>query len=335
MSLFAPILVTGSSGFIGSHVVQRLLDQGLSVRGFQRSALSSEDPIANHPRYEFCGGDILDQDAVDRAVAGCRSVIHLAAYAKNWSRDPQDFFRFNVEGTRHVMEAAKRHRIERIVHASSIVTFGPTMPGIVGNEELRRCTQHYFTEYEETKAIAEREVIAMANDGLPAVVVNPTRVYGPGKLTEGNALTKMFLQHARGQQPILLNHGINVGNYVHVDDLADGILAALQRGRIGERYILGGENVSLAELLRIVEMFCDQKHFQINFSPRIALAYAQFQKWLAEWLGIYPQITPGWVRTFLVNWVFESKKAERELGYTSRPLKQGIQQTMAWLKHHP
>jgi nucleoside-diphosphate-sugar epimerase len=192
-------------------------------------------------------------------------------------------------------------------------------------------TQRYYTEYEETKTIAEKEALQYAASGFPVVIVNPTRVYGPGKLTEGNSVSLMIDMYDRGKVPVLLNGGNDVGNYVLVDDLVRGHILAMEKGRIGERYILGGENASLKQIFAMVDEVSGKKHFQMNLPPRIAFLYSGFEKKKAEWLGIYPQITPGWVETFLQDWVYSTAKAERELGYTIVPLKEGIRMTYEWL----
>ncbi|MCX6145414.1 MAG: NAD-dependent epimerase/dehydratase family protein [Ignavibacteriales bacterium] len=206
-----------------------------------------------------------------------------------------------------------------------------TNPGVVGTESMPRITQRYFTEYEETKTIAEREVLQFAAKGFPVVIVNPTRVYGPGKLTEGNSVSLMIDMYDRGKVPVLLNGGKDIGNYVLVDDLVRGHILAMEKGKIGERYILGGENASLRQLFQLVDEVSGKKHFQMNLPPKLAYLYSGIEKKKAEWLGLYPQITPGWVETFLQHWVYSPEKAERELGYTITPLKEGVRITYEWL----
>lgn len=273
----------------------------------------------------------MNLDSLVQGMKGCTHVFHLAAYAKNWSRDKNIFYRHNIDGMRNVFEAARRNNIQRIVWTSTIVTFGPTHKGVIGDETMPRITQKYFTEYEETKSIAEREALKMAAEGFPVVIVNPTRVYGPGKMTEGNSVSLMIDQYDRGQLPILLNHGTDIGNYAFVDDLVRGHVLAMERGHIGERYILGGENASLKQFYELVDEASGKKHSQINLSPRVAMAYGAAWRFAAEHFGIYPQITPGWVETFLQDWAYSCAKAERELGYTFTPLKEGIRLTYHWL----
>jgi nucleoside-diphosphate-sugar epimerase len=196
---------------------------------------------------------------------------------------------------------------------------------------MKRITPHFLTEYEESKSAAEREALDWVARGGPAVIVNPTRVYGPGKRTEGNSVTLMIDQYQRGRLPVLLNGGVNVGNYAFVDDLVRGYVLAMEKGRVGERYILGGENVSLQGLFALVDEVTGRRHRQMRFPAGAALGFARFERWKAEWLGVYPQITPGWVETFLADWAYSCAKAERELGYTITPLKEGIRATCEWL----
>jgi nucleoside-diphosphate-sugar epimerase len=323
------VFVTGSTGFIGTKLVNELVKRGNTVHALTRGT-SNKDGLS-HERIRLVTGDIQDRSSLQKGMEGCNQVFHLAAYAKNWSKDPSVFFKQNVGGMHNVFEAAKSVGVERLVFTSTIVTFGPTPPGVVGNEEMPRITQKYYTEYEETKSMAEKEALAYAAGGFPVVIVNPTRVYGPGKLTEGNSVSLMIDMYDRGKVPVLLNGGNDIGNYVLVDDLVRGHILAMEKGRIGERYILGGENASLKQLYRIVDEISGKKHFQMNLPPSIAYVYAGFEKKKAEWLGMYPQITPGWVETFLQNWVYSTAKAERELGYTIVPLKEGVRMTYEWL----
>jgi nucleoside-diphosphate-sugar epimerase len=323
------VFVTGSTGFIGTKLVNELVNRGNSVHALTRGT-SNKDGLS-HERIKLVTGDIQDRKSLEKGMEGCNQVYHLAAYAKNWSRDPSVFFKQNVEGMRNVFAAAKSVGVERVVFTSTIVAFGPTAPGVVGNEDMPRITQRYYTEYEETKSIAEKEALKEAANSFPVVIVNPTRVYGPGKLTEGNSVSLMIDMYDRGKMPVLLNHGNDVGNYVLVDDLVRGHILAMEKGKTGERYILGGENASLKDIFRLVDEVSGKKHFQTSLPPRIAYLFAGFEKKKAEWLGIYPQITPGWVETFLQDWVYSTAKAERELGYTIVPLREGIRMTYEWL----
>ena len=323
------VFVTGSTGFIGTKLVQELVERGFIVHALTRGT-SNKDGLS-HECINLVTGDILDRSSLQRGMEGCSQVYHLAAYAKNWAPDPREFYKQNVEGMHNVFSAATSVGVSRVVFTSTIVTFGPTPPGVVGNEEMARITPRYYTEYEETKAIAEQEALRMAAEGFPVVIVNPSRVYGPGKLTEGNSVSLMIDMYDRGKVPVLLRGGVNIGNYVLVDDLVKGHILAMEKGRIGERYILGGENSSLKHFHELVDEVSGKKHFQMNLPQSLAYAYAWTEKKKAELLGIYPQITPGWVETFLQDWAYSPAKAQRELGLPVTPLKEGIRMTYEWI----
>lgn len=321
--------VTGATGFVGSRLVVELVRRGDAVRALVRPTSRREG--LEGVQIATIEGDIGDQGSLHRGMEGCSGVFHLAAYARNWARDPRTFFDLNVGGTRNVLDAARTAGVARVVLTSTMVTFGPTPPGVVGDESMPRSTPRFFTEYEESKTTAEREALALAANGLPVVIVNPTRVYGPGRFTEANSVTIMIDMYDRGRFPVLLAGGVNVGNYALVDDLVRGHILAMEKGRVGERYILGGENVSLSGLFDLVDEVTGRRHLRFDLPARLAMAYSVLEKRKAEWLGLYPRITPGWVETFLRDWAYSSAKAQREIGYTVTPLKEGIRLTCEWL----
>ncbi|MFO0902467.1 MAG: NAD-dependent epimerase/dehydratase family protein [Pirellulales bacterium] len=333
------VLVTGATGFIGSLLVRKLVAQGARVRALTRRGPGKAPPgftdlegnASGAGSVEWVAGDILDADSVIRAAQGCRRIFHLAAYAKNWAPRRETFFEYNVGGLRNMLDAARRANVERMVWTSTIVTFGTTRRDEVADESRPRPPLAPLTDYEASKVEAEQAAFDAVRDGLPLVIVNPGRVYGPGHLTEGNSLAQLIDEYDRGKFPILLNAGVNVGNYVLVDDVVDGHLLAMQHGRIGERYILGGENATLKKFLRTIDQVTGRRHFQIPIFRPGALAFSYLQLKRAEWFGVYPTITPGWVRTFLADWGFSSAKAERELGYRPAGLRDGLERTMRWL----
>ncbi len=323
------IFVTGGTGFIGTKLVNALVAKGHTVRCLTRSTSNTEG--LSHERISFIPGSLFDPDSLKRGMEGCTQVYHLAAYAKNWAKDPREFFRQNVDGMQNVFDAARASGVERVVFTSTIVTMGPSHPGDIRDESMPRITYRYYTEYEESKVVAEQKAIEQAKAGFPVVIVNPARVYGPGKLTEGNSVSLMIEMYDRWKMPVLLNGGRDVGNYVLVDDLVRGHILAMERGRIGERYILGGENASLRRFFELVKEVTGRPRPQFSLPPKIALFYSWTEKKKAELLGLYPQITPGWVETFLQDWAYTCAKAERELGYQITPLKEGIRLTYEWL----
>jgi farnesol dehydrogenase len=320
------VFVTGSTGFIGSVLVTKLLKRGFHVRALKRNV-----PTEPLPNLEYITGDITDRESLRNGMTGCGYVFHLAAYAKNWVADLLTYTRVNIEGTQNVFSVAQELNVERIVWTSTIVTLGCTPPGIVGNEEMPRHSEHCFTEYERTKTVMEQEAKQWIKNGLPLVIVNPTRVFGPGVQSESNSVTKLIDQYRRGLFPILLNRGRNIGNYGFIDDVAEGHILAMEQGTIGERYILGGENISLKEFFRTVDKVDGKGRFQLKILWAIPMLVAHYLELQAKCWGIYPPITPGWVRTFLVDWAFSCAKAKRELGYTITPFEEAVRRTCQWL----
>ncbi len=326
------LFVTGATGFIGSTLTRKLLARGCEVVGMSRSAapvlppgfVGASEELWDHPRFIYKQGDILNLDDLRGAMDGCDGVFHLAGYAKNYSKDPETFNRMNIGGMRNVFTVAKELNIPKIVWTSSIVTFGPTPAGVVSDESMPRFTPKFLTEYEESKFHAETEAMVWAQEGLPVVIVNPARVYGPGQLSEGNALAELINDYRHGRMPFLPNFGKNIGNYVLVDDVAEGQILAMERGRIGERYILGGENVSLKDFFGLIAKITDKKHFQMPLYKTGPIIFGYIQLYLAKLFGIYPRITPGWVRTFVTDWTYSIDKARRELGYCPVSLEEGL-----------
>lgn len=335
------VLVTGATGFIGTLLVRKLVERGEPVRALTRREPGKSPPGLDDPRtreacasgqLEWVCGDVTQPDSLHRAAQGCRRVYHLAAYAKNWAPRREVFFEFNVGGLRNVLDAACEAGVERIVWTSTMVTLGTTRRDELADESRPRPSNVCLTTYEESKVEAERFAFERIAAGCPLVIVNPARVYGPGQLTEGNALARLIDDYDRGRFPILLNNGGNVGNYAFVDDVAEGHLLAMERGRVGERYILGGENVSLREFFRLIDEVSGRRHFQFPIFRPGALFFSWLQLKRAEWLGTYPVITPGWVRTFLADWSFTTAKAESELGYRPTSLREGLKRTVDWLR---
>ena len=326
MNTSKQVFVTGSTGFIGTALITKLLERGFRVR-----ALKREIQTVPQTNLEYTFGNVTDIESLRNGMSGCGYVFHLAAYAKNWAADPQTYTQINIEGTRNVFSVARELKVERIVWTSTILTFGFTPPGVTGDENMPRPTELCLTEYERTKTIMESEAAEWVKDGLPLVIVNPTRVFGPGVRSESNSLLKLLTYYRRGLYPFLLNWGRNVGNYGFIDDVAEGHILAMERGQIGERYVLGGENVSLKELFQTVDKIDGKKRFQMKIFWLIPMLVTYCMQLQAKCFGTYPLITPGWLRTYLLDGAFSCEKAERELGYSITPFEEAVRRTCQWL----
>ena len=322
------ILVTGATGFIGGHLARKLAERGEHVHALcRRSANLAE---LQHENITIHYGDILDRKSIESAMEGCDRVFHLAAYARNWAKNPQTFIDINVGGLRNVLEAAQQQRIRRVVFTSSELTIGPSN-GIPANESTDR-TSGAFTEYENSKLLAEEEAKRYVRNGLDVVIVNPTRVFGPGLLSEGNSVTRMIQLYMEGKWRAILGDGNLVGNYAYVQDVIAGQILAMERGRAGERYVLGGENVSFHELFEAISDISGRRYRMFHLPGSLALLFSRFERQRARWTGGYPLITPGWVNVFLADWACSTAKAETELGYSVTPLREALANTIGWLE---
>ncbi|MCK4417508.1 MAG: SDR family oxidoreductase [Candidatus Latescibacteria bacterium] len=321
------LLVTGATGFIGSNLTRFLCSRGYVVRALCRP--TSNINVLSDTTVQIYRGDVLDISSVKRAVDGCDYVFHLASYAKNWAKNPQAFFEVNVIGTKNVLEASKQANVKKVVVTSSCMTFG-TSKGEPRKESDRR-SMDFFSEYESTKSYAEEIVLEFVRNGLPVVIVNPTRVFGPGLLTEGNSVTKMIELYLQGKWRLILADGSAVGNYAFVEDVVLGHWLALQQGCLGERYILGGENLTYNAFFDTLAQISQRHNTMIHVPVWLALAFSHIEVLLARGFGIYPLITPRWISIFSADWVFSSKKAQTELGYRITSFREALQKTLVWL----
>ena len=321
------VLVTGAAGFIGQNLVKKLLERNAQVRVLVRNK-TIEHPF--HPDVEICIGDVVDASSVDNAVRGCDRVFHLAAYAKNWARDPETYKRVNVGGLANILKAAKRVGVQRVVFTSTNLTLDPSIKGVTTEKTGR--TVPWFTEYEESKFLAEETIATYIQKGMDIVIVNPTRVFGAGIMTEANSVTKMMAWYVDGSFRVILGDGSNVGNYGFVDDVVDGHMLAMEKGKRGERYLLGGENVSFIEFFRVLSDVSDVRKTLFHIPPKLAIAFSHLERIRAKIPGQHPVITPGWTKLFLQDWACSCAKAEKELGYAITPFRTAMEKTVHWIR---
>jgi len=323
----AQTLVTGATGFVGSAVARQLSLAGTRARvlvrpGSPRFHLDGLD-------LEFVGGDLRDFQSVRAAMAGIRHVFHVAADYRLWARDPGEIFAVNVEGTRQVMQEALRAGVERVVYTSSVATLGLRADGSPADESVPLSVEEGIGAYKRSKIAAERLVEAMVGrDRLPAVIVNPSTPIGPRDV-KPTPTGRIIVEAARGRMPGFLDTGLN---FVHVDDVAEGHLAALRRGVIGERYILGGENVVLADMLAEVARLAGRRppRFRIPRAVVIPVAYlAEAKAWLT---GREPFTTLDGLRLAEHYMFFTAAKAERDLGFRARPYRQALADAIDWFR---
>ncbi len=319
-------LVTGATGFVGSAVARALVARGDRVRvtaraGSDRSNLLGLDA-------ETAEADVRDADAVRRAMDGCSRLYHLAADYRLWARDPEEIVRNNREGAATVMEAALAAGVERIVHTSSVATLRIT-PGAPADETGPLAPEQAVGAYKRSKVVAERLVERMvAERGLPAVIVSPSTPIGPRDV-KPTPTGRVIVEAASGRMPAFVDTGLNL---VHVDDVADGHLLAMERGRIGERYILGGEDVTLRDMLADIARLTGRKPPTVALprGPLYPLAWAA--EAVAQLTGKEPFLTADALRMSRNRMFFSSSKAGRELGYRARPYREALADAVAWFR---
>jgi dihydroflavonol-4-reductase len=323
----ADVLITGATGLVGSAVARKLAVAGTSVRALVRPG---------SPRFhlaeldlEFVEGDMRDAQSVRTAMAGIRHVFHVAADYRLWAPDPNDIFAANVDGTRIVMRAAKSAGVERIVYTSSVATIALRDDGTPADETVGLKVEEGVGAYKRSKIAAERLVEAMvADEKLPAVIVNPSTPIGPCDV-KPTPTGRIIVEAACGRIPGFLDTGLNL---VHVDDVADGHLAALKHGDIGQRYILGGDNVLLAEMLAEIARLVGRRppRWRIPRAAVIPIAYAA--EATARFTGRTPFTTLDGIRMAKHRMFFSAGKAERDLGFRPRPYRVALEDAVSWFR---
>ena len=320
-------LVTGASGFVGSAVARALVARGLHVRVLMRPTASRVNIAALH--CEPVTGDMRDEDSMTAALRGARYLFHVAADYRLWARDPGEIERNNFRGARATMNAALKAGVERAVYTSSVAALKPGDTAV--DETSRHTPKSVIGAYKRSKLLAEREVERLIRDhALPAVIVAPSTPIGPRDV-KPTPTGRIIVEAATGRMPAFVDTGLNL---VHVDDVANGHLLALDNGRIGENYILGGEDVALETMLGDIAFLSGRKAPTIKLprAPLFPLAWAA--EAFARLTGKEPFLTADALRMSRYRMFFSSQKARRELGYTARPYRQGLSDALTWFREN-
>jgi dihydroflavonol-4-reductase len=317
-----PALVTGASGFLGWHVARLLLERGYPVRALVRPG-SRVAELA----VEIVTGDLRDRDSLERAAAGCGLVYHVAADYRLWAKNPQELYDSNVEGTRHLLEAARKAGVERVVYTSTVGCIGVPHGGI-GDETTPVSLDDMAGDYKRSKFLAEQVALEFARGGFPVVIVNPTAPIGDHDV-KPTPTGKIVLDFLNGDMPAFIDTGLNV---VDVRDTAEGHLLACERGRPGERYILGSENLTLAQILGKLAAITGRK------APTMKLPYAVAYcagVCSTAWAGITgkpPRVPLAAVRMARKKMWVSHEKASRELGFAPGPAETALKRAVQWFE---
>jgi dihydroflavonol-4-reductase len=324
-------LVTGATGFVGSHVARQLVSAGFPVRILVRK--SSNLKALEGTKVDTFEGDLRDAGSLERAMKGVRRVFHVAADYRLWTRNPEELYETNVEGTRKLLEAAGRAGVERVVYTSTVATIAVPQPhagGALPNEDTHAELSQMIGHYKRSKYLAELEAIKAAGSGVPVVIVNPTAPVGPGdwKPTPTGRIVVDFLN---GKMPAYVDTGLNM---VAVENVAAGHLLAAEKGRIGERYILGARNMTLKGILDALSAITGHPAPRLRLPHAVALAAGYADEFYSRLAGREPKIPVEGVKMSRHRMFVESDKAERELGYKATPVEAALERSVRWYEEH-
>jgi dihydroflavonol-4-reductase len=321
-------LVTGATGFVGSHVARQLVAAGHAVKVLVRS--ESNLRALEGLSVERVVGDLRNPVSLETAMAGVQFVFHVAADYRLWARRPEEIYESNVGGTKNLLAAARKAGVERFVYTSTVATIAVPRQGGLPNEETRATLDEMIGHYKRSKFLAEQEALQAAASGMPVVIVNPSAPVGPGdwKPTPTGRLIVDFLN---GKMPAYVDTGLNV---VGVEDVAAGHLVAAERGRIGKRYILGGRNLTLKEILDALSVISGRPAPWIRMPHAVALAAGYADQWLSRMMGREPQIPVEGVKMSRHRMFVDSSKAGRELGFTPGPVEAALERAVRWYEEN-
>lgn len=317
-------LVTGASGFLGSHVARLLSARGEKVRVLLRP--TSQTRLLEGLAVERVSGDLRDPASLEKALDGVHTVYHVAADYRLWARDPREIYESNVQGTRNLLEAAKRAKVERFVYTSTVGTLAVPRDGVLPDESIVTSIDEMIGAYKRSKWLAEQEARRAAAAGLPVIIVNPTTPVGPGD-AKPTPTGRIIVDFLNGRMPAYVDTGLN---FVPVEDAAEGHLLAAERGRVGERYILGGENLTLKQALEILSRVSDRPAPRVRIPHTVALAAAYGDAVFSRLIGREPRIPLEGVRMARHSMFVNSEKARVELGFSPGPLMAAFERAVRW-----
>jgi dihydroflavonol-4-reductase len=324
----AKTLVTGASGFVGRSVVEELLAAGREVRVLARNP---DHPALAGLTVEVAQGDLKDPDSLHRALTGCTRLFHVAADYRLWVPDPATMYAINVEGTRNLLAAARSQGLERVVYTSTVGTLGNPGDGTPGTEATPVTLKEMVGHYKRSKFLAEQVALDFARQGLDLVVVNPSTPVGPWDFRP-TPTGQMIVDFLKRRMPAYLETGLNL---IHVKDVARGHLLAEAKGRSGEKYILGHENLSLSQIFHLLADLTGQPAPKVKLPYWPVLAMAYVDEFLATYIRRRPPRMPvSAIRMAKKYMYFDNRKAIQYLGLSFTPVRQALADAVEWFRGH-
>ncbi len=324
------ILITGATGYVGHRLALTLAERNNEIHILVRNPNSDNIPL--HKNIRVFAGDITDRQSIPAAINGCKQVYHIAAMVKPFDKDPSLFHKVNVEGTRNLLAIALKTGVKKFVFTSSCSVIGPSVKAAMCENDAR--ITPLDNEYDNTKFLAENIVKEYSHKGLFTVIVSPSKVFGPcGFETHAISVNKVINKFIKGRLSVIPKPGKLIANYCFIDDVIEGHILAMSKGINGEKYILGGENISYKELFQAIRMLTGTKAWLIEIPKHFVkvlalLQWIQYKTTLKE-----PFITEKSIQQIFCNKIFSSEKATRELGYSITPMKESLKKTIHFLKN--
>ncbi len=318
-------LVTGASGFVGYWVARKLCERGLAVKVLLRSKPSAH--LQALP-VEIADGDLRNRESLKNALQGCDTLFHVAAHYSLWEKDPQVLYDSNVGGTRNILSLAAEQNISKIVATSSVATLRCFSDGKIANEQSYAELSEIIGHYKKSKYLAEKVALELAQEGAPIVIVNPSAPIGPNDV-KPTPTGKIIVDFLQGKMPAYLDTGLNL---VAVEDVAEGHVLAAEKGRVGERYILGNQNLRLIEILRILAEISGKKAPKIKMPYWIAYLAGYVSETIANLTNKPPAVPLDGVRMAKKIMFFDSTKAQQELGFSPTSVQSALERAVAWFQ---
>ena len=321
------IFITGGTGYIGAHLLKRLADSGEKIHVLVRSEKKATN--IKHPNVAIFEGDIMNKDSIRDAMQGCNKVYHLAAFAKVWAKDPKIYFDINVTATVNILEVAQELEVSKVIVTSTAGVYGASVSDDITETYVRDFD--FFNEYESSKAISESRIKDFVIAGLDVSIVSPTRVYGPYLFGETQSVTQLIQKYVKGNWRIIPGDGTKIGNYVFIDDVINGHILAMEKGKKGHTYILGGENHDYNSFFKILAIESGIHRKMIKLPIGFQMLFSRIQLMKIPFGGT-PLITPKWIAKGKYDWKVDANKAINELGLKVTSLQEGVKKTIDWVE---
>jgi nucleoside-diphosphate-sugar epimerase len=321
------IFISGASGYLGQKLALNLANSGKEINVLIRNPKTAT--YLNHPNISIFQGDILEIQQIRKAIKDCEIVFHLAAMGREWKNHPNDILKTNVGGTKNILLAAEELGVRKFIQTSSYTVIGPSLRKM--NRESTPRWSSFNNTYEISKFLADQELSKKINDGFPGIITYPTRIFGPGILSQGALVNKLIVQYLRNKIAFIPNGHPFINNYAFIDDVVNGLIQASTIGTIGEKYILGGENIDLKLLYNTIKNF-NRNNGLIWEVPLSAIqAFSWTNTYALEYLNKQPVITPDLIELLKQNYEFESTKAFSEINYQITPFNKAMEKTVTTL----